>query len=287
MGRRCGGNRGSGAFCAGLGIMKNFCILTNFYKDKQYRLTNRMRSFIELKGGRCTVVTEGEAVPDGTEGIFVVGGDGTLIRAAGIASEHDIPLIGVNLGHLGYLCELESDNACFAIEEIMKGNYIVEERMMLSGDGIFKTALNDIVILRKGAMQLMELTVSVNGEYLNTCRADGIIIATPTGSTGYSMSAGGPIIDPKASMILITPVNAHNFNAKSIIVSAEDVVTIALMSRQPQKDERVDVHIDGERTMELVPGGSISIRASNRKTKIMKLSKLSFLEILRRKMQEY
>ena len=267
--------------------MKNFCIITNFYKDKNYRLTNQMKSFIELRGGSCSTITEGEEIPAQTEGIFVVGGDGTLIRAAGIASKQEIPLIGVNLGHLGYLCELESDNVCFAIEEIMKGNFIVEERMMLNGDQIQKTALNDIVIMRKGALQLMELVVSVNGEYLNTYRADGIIVATPTGSTGYSMSAGGPIIDPKARMILITPINAHNLNAKSIVIDAKDVVTIELSSRQPQKDERVDVNIDGERAMELLPGDSITVRAAEQKTKIIKLSKISFLEILRRKMQGY
>ena len=89
--------------------MRNFCIITNPYKDKNKKVTNEMKSFIELKGGVCHVIMEGEEIPDFTEGIFVLGGDGTLIRAAGIASEKDIPLIGVNLGHLGYLCELEED----------------------------------------------------------------------------------------------------------------------------------------------------------------------------------
>ena len=136
-------------------------------------------------------------------------------------------------------------------------------------------------------MQLVELTVSVNGEYLSTYRADGIIVATPTGSTGYSMSAGGPIVDPKARMILITPINAHNLNAKSIVIGAEDEVTIELRSRQPQKAECVDVNIDGESAAELSVGDSITIRAAKQRTKIMKLSKISFLEILRKKMQIY
>lgn len=267
--------------------MKNFCIITNSDKDQDYRLTNKMKSFIGLKGGSCQVIREGEEIPESAEGIFVLGGDGTLIRTAAVASRKDIPLIGVNLGHLGYLCELEEHNVCLAIEEMMKGNYIVEERMMLSSDPILRTALNDIVICRKGALQLVELTVSVNGEFLNTFRADGIIVATPTGSTGYSMSAGGPIIDPKACMILITPINAHDLNAKSIVISAEDEVTIELKGRQPHKDERVDVNFDGEYALELKPGDSIDICASKQKTKIIKLSKISFFEILRRKMQGY
>lgn len=267
--------------------MRNFCIITNPYKDKNRKVTNEMKSFIELKGGVCHVIMEGEEIPDFTEGIFVLGGDGTLIRAAGIASEKDIPLIGVNLGHLGYLCELEESHICTAIEEMMRGNYIIEERMMLSGTKLFKKALNDVVICRKGALQLVELIVSVNGEYLNTYRADGIIVATPTGSTGYSMSAGGPIVDPKARMILITPINAHDLNAKSIVIDADDEVTIELRSRQPQGEERVDVNFDGEVAAELSPGDSITICASRQRARIIKLSKISFLEILRRKMQVY
>ena len=267
--------------------MKNFCIITNPCKDKDFRLTNQMKSFIELKGGSCCVVEEGEEFPDTVEGALVLGGDGTLIRAAGVASFKEIPLIGVNLGHLGYLCELEEGNVYSAIEEMMRDNYIVEERMMLCGTDIAHTALNDIVISRKGVLQLVELIVSVNGLYLNAFRADEIIVATPTGSTGYSMSAGGPIIDPKARMILITPINAHDLNSKSIIIDAEDEVTIELRSRQSLKDEKVDVNVDGEFALELSAGDSITIQASEQKTKIMKLSKISFLEILRRKMQGY
>ncbi len=275
--------------------MKKFCIIANSYKDKGFTLTGKMKSRIALKGGSCQSILEGEELPKQAEGIFVLGGDGTLIRAAGIASERDIPLIGVNLGHVGYLCELEEKNVYAAIDEIMKGNYFIEERMMLSGyvdekkSGVQfpKKSLNDIVILRKGALQLMELIVSVYGGYLHTFRADGIIVAHPTGSTGYSLSAGGPIIDPKARMILITPVNAHDLNAKSIVVGAEDEVTIELRSRQPEKQERADVNVDGELVMDLSPGESITIRTSEQVTKIMKLSKISFLEILRKKMQIY
>ena len=167
---------------------------------------------------------------------------------------------------------------------MMLSGYADEKK---SGAQFPKKSLNDIVILRKGALQLMELIVSVNGGYLHTFRADGIIVATPTGSTGYSLSAGGPIIDPKARMILITPVNAHDLNAKSIVVGAEDEVTIELRSRQPEKQERADVNVDGELVMELSPGESITIRTSEQVTKIMKLSKISFLEILRKKMQIY
>lgn len=275
--------------------MKNFCIIANEYKDKDHHLTREMQKYIAEKGGRCDVIAQSGEIPKDAECIFVLGGDGTLIQAAGIASEKNIPMIGVNLGHLGYLCELEESNVYPAIDQIMQGNYITEERMMLNGysvtakEGVHlpETALNDIVICRKGALQLVELMVMVNGEYLNTFRADGIIVATPTGSTGYSMSAGGPIVDPKARMILITPINSHDLNAKSIVIGAEDEVTIELQSRQSQKDEKAEVNFDGQQVMELSVGDSITIQASQRKTKILKLSKISFLEILRKKMQLY
>ena len=276
--------------------MKKICIITNVYRDIDFRLTNEMKKYIEDRGGVCSVVKAHQDVPDDAEGIFVLGGDGTLIRAAETASAKDIPLIGVNMGHLGYLCELEENTVYPAIDRIMQDDYMTEERMMLSGWTITakegkqfpkKWALNDIVICRKGNLQLVEVIVSVNGEYLNTFRSDGVIVATPTGSTAYSMSAGGPIIDPKAKMILITPINAHNLNAKSIVVGADDEVSIELGSRQSQTDERVDVYFDGEQAVELSSGDSITIHTSRRKTKIIKLSKISFLEILRRKMQIY
>lgn len=275
--------------------MRKFYIITNQEKDKEQRLGKMMKHYIELKGGKCCIATDGEEIPEDTECIFALGGDGTLIRTARESSGQDIPCIGVNLGHLGYLCELEEENVYSAIDQIMQNSYVIEERMMLFGSPITKklgkmpgkSALNDIVISRKGAMQILELIIYVNGEYLNTFRADGIIIATPTGSTGYSMSAGGPIVDPKARMILITPINSHNLNAKSIVVGAEDDIMIEMRGRQTGREERAEVNFDGEQSVEFAPGDSIAIHASEQKVKILKLSQISFLEILRKKMRNY
>ena len=154
-----------------------------------------------------------------------------------------LPLIGVNLGTLGYLCELEEKDVFAAVDKLMKDDYMVEERMMLGGYGIkggeilpADIALNDVVIHRTGALSVVNLIVYVNGEYLNTFRADGIIISTPTGSTGYNMSAGGPIVDPKAQMMLITPINDHNLSSKSIVISADEEVTVELGKRRSQKE---------------------------------------------------
>lgn len=271
--------------------MNHFTIITNPYTDKEHKLSELMIRYIEEKGGRCNcIMLEEQEIECGVEAAFVFGGDGTLIRAARAVAEKQIPLIGVNLGHLGYLCELEENQVFYAIDQMMSDNFILEERMMLKGHSSSKkteekTALNDIVITRSNGLQIIQLILYVNGEYLTTYHGDGIIVATPTGSTGYSMSAGGPIIEPKAEMILVTPVNAHELNTKSIVLGAEDEITIEIGMRKREQEEKVQVYFDGEEAAKLQAGDSISIHASPRKTRILKLSKLSFLEILRKKMQ--
>lgn len=285
--------------------MKNFLIITNYYKDSEARLTNRIKEYIEKKGGSCSTFfsngeTPGEAaphredMPENTQGVLVLGGDGTLIRAAAALVKSRLPLIGVNLGTLGYLCELEEKDVFAAVDKLMKDDYIVEERMMLGGYGIkggeilpADIALNDVVIHRTGALSVVNLIVYVNGEYLNTFRADGIIISTPTGSTGYNMSAGGPIVDPKAQMMLITPINDHNLSSKSIVISADEEVTVELGKRRSQKDEMVEVSFDGDSKVRLEVGDRFVVRRAEDTAKICKLSSESFLEILRRKMSAY
>ena len=285
--------------------MRHFLIITNSFKDKNLKLTNEIKAYIKEKGGTCQcfvstgddakhAAPEADAIAPDTECVLVLGGDGTLIRAASKLVGQNIALIGVNLGTLGYLCELEESNVFSAVDELMEEHYAVEERMMLSGYGVkqgekteCKVALNDIVIHRTGALSVVNLIVSVNGEYLNTFRADGIIISTPTGSTGYNMSAGGPIVDPKAQMILLTPINAHNLNSRSIVIGAEDEVMIEIGKRRSQKDETVEVSFDGDNAVGLEVGDKFLIKKADSTARICKLNNMSFLEILRKKMETY
>ncbi|MGN0140975.1 MAG: NAD(+)/NADH kinase [Roseburia sp.] len=285
--------------------MKHFLIIANSFKDTGLELTRKIKAYIEEKGGSCIYFTsngedrkhaapEPEQIPAETEGVIVLGGDGTLIRAAAKLVERELPLIGVNLGTLGYLCELEEQNVFSAIDQLMAGNYMLEDRMMLRGYGIQEgkegmpaLALNDVVIHRTGVLSVVNLIVYVNGAYLNTFHADGIILSTPTGSTGYNMSAGGPIVDPKAQMMLITPINAHNLNSKSIVIGAEDEVMVEIGKRRYQKDETVEVSFDGDNAVKLKVGDRFLIRKAEATTRICKISRESFLEILRKKMQTY
>ncbi len=273
--------------------MKNFILITNEEKDTDLKLSKQMIEHIEAKGGRAKVFTDFQIsdIPADTECILVLGGDGTLIRVATKVESLEIPLIGVNLGTLGYLCELEDATVMGALDRLMQDDYMMEKRIMLTGHKEnctnSKVALNDIVIHRAGTLQILSLNVYVNGEFLNTYNADGIIVATPTGSTGYSMSAGGPIVDPKGQMLLLTPNNAHNLNAKSIVLSAEDEIEIEIGSRRMQKDEKAWVSFDGDTVEELSVGERFIISKAVNHTKICKLNKKSFLEILRKKMEKY
>lgn len=285
--------------------MKHFFIITNSYKDKSLTLTKSMQEYIEKKGGSCGYyVSSGEGnnhdcirpdtMPPQLDLIFVIGGDGTLIRAARNTAAKNVPLIGINLGTLGYLCELEEATVFHAIDQIMEDQFMLEARMRLSGYVVQsgrqmkeQSALNDIVIHRSGALQLVSLVLYVNGQYLNTFDGDGVIVCTPTGSTGYSMSAGGPIVDPKARMILITPINSHTLNSKSIVLGAEDEVVVEIGARRREGDEQVVVSFDGDYYAQLDVGDRIVIRQAQEDCRILKLGKLSFLEILRKKMQTY
>jgi len=285
--------------------MKHFFIITNQQKDKDLTLTKQMQLFIEEHNGTCAYyATEGkkgidaapelDAIPEETECIFVLGGDGTLIRAAVKLVAKNIPLIGVNLGTLGYLCELEAKDVFDAITRLLQDNYVLEERMTLTGYGEMhgaqtteRTALNEIAIHRTGSLSILNLILYVNGKYLHTFRGDGILVSTPTGSTGYNLSAGGPIVDPKASMLVLTPINAHNLNAKSIVIGAGDEVMIEIGNRRVEGDEAALVSFDGDGVGKLAVGDKFVIKKADATIKICKLNEESFLEILRKKMQAY
>ena len=260
--------------------MRNFVLITNIYKDRELRLSHRIVSYIQDRGGRaeiCVSNIEGvmqkdfelSEIPEDTECIIVLGGDGTLIRAATKVESLHIPLIGVNLGTLGYLCELEETSVFEAVDRLMADNYMIEERLMLSGSKtgeIPQLALNDVVIHWTGDMSMLQLHVTVNGKFLTTYHADGIIVA-------------------KARMMLLTPINAHDLNGQSIVLSADDVVEIEMGSRRFQKDEKACVSFDGDTTVHLKVGDRIRIASSNSVVSICKLNDQSFLEILRKKMQ--
>ncbi|MBQ9136307.1 MAG: NAD(+)/NADH kinase [Lachnospiraceae bacterium] len=274
--------------------MKNFCVYTNTHKDKNLEMTNRVCRFLGEKGMQyCVRAKEtGEPLPD-VDCILVLGGDGTMLKAAReMESRKRVPLLGINLGTLGYLTEVEPDNVEAALTQLLEGDYELESRMMLNGtiyhkDGTKQEewALNDIVIGRSGIQQVMNFNVYVNRKLLHKYLADGIIVTTPTGSTGYNLSAGGPIVEPGARLLVLTPICPHTMNQRSVVLSSEDEVVIEVPAGREGKKQCAAVNFDGY-AVELQTGDAVRIVRSERTTEFVKLSKAGFLEILHKKMSD-
>lgn len=271
--------------------MKKFSIVINEIKDPGMQVTERIRSYLCEHGATCVAVKNAQELSSDVECVLVLGGDGTMLQAAvGIAGK-DILMIGVNLGTLGYLAEIELDFLEEALKQLLVDDYVVDERMMLQGrvvtkDGVvdISPALNDLSITRCGSLQIIPLKIYVNGRFLCRWNADGIIISTPTGSTGYNMSAGGPIVEPGANLFVLTPICAHTLNARSIILKAEDIVEIEIDNGHNGTIVQVEANSDGNERVSMETGDKIFISKAENTTKIIKLSKVSFLEILHKKM---
>ena len=283
--------------------MKNFFIITNFAKDPDRSITDSIVRYIENRDGRAAVhidsaapedgrrSTEPDDIPEDTDGIIVLGGDGTLIRAADDVVDRQIPLLGVNLGTLGYLTEIDRNSIFPALDALLEGRYQIESRMMLRGRVYHEgkviseeSALNDIVIGRENSMHVISITNYVNDAFLNSYRADGMIISTPTGSTGYSLSVGGPLISPEAHLFLMTPIAAHTLNTRSIILPEENRITVRLGPGRDNTIEHAMAYFDGDRKAPMVTGDSVVIVRADRDVKITKIHNDSFLGTLRRKM---
>lgn len=284
--------------------MNHFCIITNSEKDPGLEITGNIETYLKEHGKSVCVqqalgerrgsyhYTDPEQIPEGTQCIVVLGGDGTLLQAARDVVHKGIPLLGINLGNLGFLAEVDRQSVYAALDQLMAGDYEIEERMMLTGT-VYRgeeilgssIALNDIVIIRDGRLRVVRFKNYVNNEYLNSYNADGIIISTPTGSTGYSLSVGGPIVSPSACMTIMTPIAPHTMNTRSIVFPAEDVLTVEIGERRPGVCEKGLASFDGDTEIPMRAGDRIVIGKASVKTKIMKLNHLSFVEVLRQKMR--
>ncbi|WP_122642923.1 NAD(+)/NADH kinase [Luxibacter massiliensis] len=275
--------------------MDNFYVITNQLKDTDYSITGEILRYIE-ENGRKGILAEKDVeghiiegtVPKGVQCGIVLGGDGTLIRAARELEGYNIPLLGINLGTLGYLAEVELRDYKRALDRLFAGRLDIEERMMAHGavEGVVSdVALNDIVVTREGSLRVVHFNIYVNGVLLNSYLADGVIISTPTGTTGYNLSAGGPVVEPTASMFVITPICSHALNTSSVVLSAEDVVEVEIAEGRYGKTEHASVTFDGANTIPLVTGNKIKIKKAEVTTRLVKLSKESFMKTMRKKMK--
>ena len=274
--------------------MKRFFILTNAVRDPDNITAQRVRDYLIKNGARCETATlfgkrsAKPEIPADTDVCITLGGDGTILETAHYALPHEVPLFGVNLGNLGYLTEVGTTGLEEALDHLLRDEVVIEERMMLEGhqpDGETRLALNDIVIARYGPVRMIRLHVTVNDIPLYSYNADGVILASPTGSTGYNMSAGGPIVEPTAQLMLLTPISAHTLTARSIVLSAEDRVVVEIANIHADNDGQVaEISYDAAHTVAFHAGERIEIRRAKKTTKIVRLNRVSFLDVLHRKL---
>lgn len=276
-------------------------ICVNPYKDKDLKVCNSICEYLEKKNvdfnGPVMVNRESFVKKEDTEGCsiaIVLGGDGTLMRVAKQCHNFDISIIGINLGHLGFLAQTGVEGIEETLERLIAEEYVLEKRMLINGkifrDGklIFEgDSLNDICINRGGLLQILNFDISVNNMFLKSYAADGVIIATPTGSTGYNLSVGGPIVEPSADMILVTPIAPHSFMNRSILFKSQDSIKITI--GEPHDEElgqTVIVHFDGNDRTELQRGDEIIISKASGDATFVQMNNVNFLETLNRKLKE-
>lgn len=275
--------------------MKKVCVIANAGKEAAAERAEQVRTFFQNNGIACVVLlddfseqTSYETVlQEDIECAVVLGGDGTLIHAASKLAEKKIPVFGINMGNLGFLTNADSGKARAALESLVAGEYRVEERMMLeaSVEGkAFGTALNDVVITRNGFSRIISVSIFVNGKPVCNYRGDGVIVATPTGSTGYNLSAGGPVVAPTTELFLITPICPHSLGARSILISGEDELHLVVREEKKTQDEEAIITLDGQRAKDLAAEDTIVIRRSDKKAYFIQLNNHSFFDVLHRKL---
>ena len=234
-----------------------------------------------LKGA---VIFDAVSVPDF---VIAVGGDGTFLTAVQTALKLNVPVLGVNTGHIGFLIEIDVDQLPVMCKRLQAGEYTVEHRMMLDvirkGE-LLKTALNDVVISRAGYARLITVKASVEDDLVARYMADGLIVSTPTGSTGYSLSAGGPIVCPDVDCILLSPVCPHSLQHRPVVASATQVITVEL---DCEPEQRVQLDVDGQMICKLETSESITVKRSEQTAKLIRFGTESFFHRIRDKLSEW
>jgi NAD+ kinase len=218
--------------------------------------------------------------------LLVFGGDGTMLHVAREIAGSTTPMLGINIGGLGFLTAVPSDGLAHALNHIWKGEFQYESRVLLEASGtcngrpVHENALNDIVVGRGAVSRLIDLDVSVNGEWITRYRCDGLIVSTPTGSTAYSLAAGGAVIFPTADVLALVPICPHTMSNRPLILPLASTIRIKAISPAPA----TILSADGQLVGELDAGDAVTIRRSRRTVRLMHLADSSFLEALRRKL---
>lgn len=279
--------------------MKTIGIFSNARKDIDHLGAKRVYEVLKEK---CTVICAQDLGIKGivtvskddfikkAECVIVLGGDGTILNVARMVFKHNIPILGINMGNLGFLAEIDKNNLEASIEKFLKGNYKLEKRNMIyasverNGQIIGKcNALNEITISCAKYKRMIELDIFIDNIKVDSYWADGVIASTPTGSTAYSLSAGGPVVDPSLGVTVLTPICPHTFSSRSIIMPMDKQLKIMIKG----KPKRASVlTIDGQDGYELQYGDTIRLSKSYYNVTFIKINNRSFYTVLKKKMNE-
>lgn len=280
--------------------MKNIGIITNVDRDIDFTYTKLLADSIVKRGGRVMMTDElsektdiGEKCGDVDDVIsscklvVCLGGDGTFLKVARKVYKKELPILGINLGNLGFLTEVDRNDIDFAIEQLFNNNYVIEERMMLEaaiyrkGEApVYDIALNDAVITRGAISRIIHVKTYINEVFVDSFPGDGLIVSSPTGSTAYSLSAGGPIVEPDTNLILITPICPHILYSRSFVTKADSVVRAVV---DEDFHHNAIVALDGQEGHEIRGGDIVEVRKSPYSIKLVKMNSRNFFNILRTK----
>lgn len=281
-------------------MMKSVGFIINYRKKQPVILGKELIQWFYSKGIQVSSPMEDGVILDlGKEQLFssidnkvdcviTLGGDGTFLRAARLMAPHGIPILGINMGALGFLTEVELGEIEESLDKLIKGDYFLEDRLMLEAKVVRNkevinsfVGLNDVVINKGPLARLNTLEIHVEEEFYTTYKADGIIVASPTGSTAYSLSAGGPLVYPDVDVIILTPICPHTLHARPLVIPANKMVKVRIVYKQSGSM----LTIDGQNCFELLNGDEILISKASYSASLVRLKEKNFFKILREKLK--
>lgn len=251
-----------------------------------YGFEETLRGHLDTRGSFLST----ETLLSDTDVVIAIGGDGSLIHAAKKAVEFDKPVLGVNAGNLAFMAGIEK-NELYLLKDLISGNYTTDRRMMLdvfccgAGDEdaqYLGHCINDVVVARGEQIKLIDLTVTADGKLVNRYYADGIILSTPTGSTAYSLSAGGPVVDPRIESILLTPICTHSLFARSLIFESNAEICVDI----PQDGDDIYISCDGDASVRVYPGSTLTVKRAQKSAAFIRIKPDSFIDVLNSKLSQ-
>lgn len=279
--------------------LKSVALVVNRYipRDKVEPVVRRILNWLQARGASACIL-DADYRPDGcpecpenvldeVDYAFALGGDGTVLSTARIVAPYGIPILGVRLGQLGFLSEVEPQDLEFALEKLEQGMYFLEKRSMLeaaivrSGQAIFSgICLNEVVISKGVLLRPIELSLVINGEHVTSYFGDGLIVSTPTGSTAYSLSAGGPLLAPDLNGTVITPLCAHNLFARPLVVDSDKQISVLVM----RTEKGAVAVLDGQESWALEQGDEVVVQTASDVASLVRFTTWSFYDVLRQKL---